>query len=156
MLETKKEKITPKKAYTRDTRRLHMGQYYSDGGNVYKNSTIEDNYSEVGDYTEINDKFSKAQNKLENLGVRLSSIGEAPHYVALYDNKNSYLRACFDMKRIVSLILALIMLVCLPAFVVSCADKNEQGTVTDANGCTVITMRVSHPRSLSLHVIIGS
>ncbi|MCR5506493.1 MAG: hypothetical protein K6F04_01440, partial [bacterium] len=97
MSETKKEKITPKKAYTRDTRRLHMGQYYSEGGNVYKNSTIEDDYSDIGNDTEKYDKFSKAQNKLENLGVRLSSIGEAPHYVALDDNKNSYLRGCFDI-----------------------------------------------------------
>lgn len=67
MPETKKEKITPKKAYTRDTRRLHMGRYYTEGGNVYKNSTIEDDYSDIGDFTEKQDRYQKAQKKLKNM-----------------------------------------------------------------------------------------
>ncbi len=67
MPETKKEKITPKKAYARDTRRLHMGRYYTKGGNVYKNTTIEDDYSDIGNDTEKYDKFLKAEEKLKNL-----------------------------------------------------------------------------------------
>ena len=68
MPETKKEKITPKKAYERDTRRLHMGRYYTKGGNVYKNATIEDDYSDIGADTEKYDKYLKAQERVKILG----------------------------------------------------------------------------------------
>lgn len=66
----REKEIREESAYTRDTRRLSFGRFYSEGGNAYKNTTVEDDYSDKEMDSQSYDKFLKAQTKLKKLGTK--------------------------------------------------------------------------------------